>query len=249
VEEMATHYLEEIQQFQPHGPYYLGGFCLGGQVAYEMAQRLRKQGESVALLAMIDTYNFHGVHVRLSLQESIAAAGQKFTFHFLNVARLGLKEQLRYLGRKILGVYIRESGRLITRIYNLRNLNYQGLKTDNVKLEHINEEAHFAYVAAPYEGNTVIFKAAKNYSHLHDAMLGWNGLIKGPLEFIELPSNPGGLFMEPYVQVLAEKLKQRIDEASSQTLALREQLGSLNPRETKAEENAASTIQHSGHLL
>jgi len=212
VEEMAVCYLREIRQFQPVGPYYLGGFCLGGQVAFEMAQQLRKQGETVALLAIIDTYNFHGVHVRFSFVESLSTVRQKFTFHFLNVARLGLKEQLRYLGKKIKGAYIRESGRLITRISNLRRVNYQGLEVENAELEHINEEAHFSYIAAPYDGKTVMFKAAKNYSHLHDPMLGWDGVITGPLEFIELPSNPGGLFMEPYVQVLAEKLKERIDD-------------------------------------
>ena len=38
VEEMAACYLEEIKQFQPEGPYYLGGFCLGGQIAFEIAQ-------------------------------------------------------------------------------------------------------------------------------------------------------------------------------------------------------------------
>jgi thioesterase domain-containing protein len=208
--------LKEIRQFQPEGPYYLGGFCLGGQVAYEMAQRLRQEGQKVALLAVIDTYNFHGVAVRMSFRQSLAHAGQKFTFHFLNLVRLGLKQQLRYLGQKIRGVYIRESGRVVTRILNLLRLRHNGMAVDNVKMEHINEEAHFAYIAAPYDGNTVMFKASKNYSHLHDPMLGWGGLISGPLEFIELPSNPGGLFMEPYVQVLAEKLKERIDGAIAQ---------------------------------
>ena len=42
VEEMAAFYLEEIKQMQPEGPYYLGGFCLGGQVAFEMAQTSEK---------------------------------------------------------------------------------------------------------------------------------------------------------------------------------------------------------------
>ncbi|MFP2903427.1 thioesterase domain-containing protein, partial [Corallococcus sp. 4LFB] len=41
---------------QPHGPYQLGGWSLGGLVAYEMAQRLREAGEAVHLLALIDTH-------------------------------------------------------------------------------------------------------------------------------------------------------------------------------------------------
>src|SRR5262249_54549249 len=39
---------------QPEGPYHLGGFSLGGTVAYEMAQQLRAAGEGVGLLALFD---------------------------------------------------------------------------------------------------------------------------------------------------------------------------------------------------
>ena len=38
------------------GPYRIGGYSFGGLVAYEMAQQLEAQGESVALLALFDAY-------------------------------------------------------------------------------------------------------------------------------------------------------------------------------------------------
>ncbi|HET8840619.1 MAG TPA: amino acid adenylation domain-containing protein, partial [Ktedonobacteraceae bacterium] len=56
VNEMAERYLVLLREFQPHGPYYLGGWSFGGLVAFEIARRLMRQGENVALLAMIDTY-------------------------------------------------------------------------------------------------------------------------------------------------------------------------------------------------
>ncbi len=59
IEEMADRYLQEIRTVQPTGPYLLGGYCLGGTVAYEMAQRLVAGGEKVAMVAMLDTYNFN----------------------------------------------------------------------------------------------------------------------------------------------------------------------------------------------
>lgn len=55
IEEMATAYLEAIQTVQPHGPYYLGGHSLGGKIAYAMAQELQRQGEKVAMVAILDT--------------------------------------------------------------------------------------------------------------------------------------------------------------------------------------------------
>ena len=55
VEEMAAHYVSEIQTIEPHGPYYLGGYSLAGLIVYEMAQQLHQQGREVAMLGMIDT--------------------------------------------------------------------------------------------------------------------------------------------------------------------------------------------------
>jgi len=55
VEEEASEYLKELRAVQPHGPYLLGGYCLSGLVAFEMATQLLAQGEEIALLALIDT--------------------------------------------------------------------------------------------------------------------------------------------------------------------------------------------------
>jgi len=54
-EEMATDYIREMRAIQPNGPYLLVGECVGGIVAYEMAQQLLAQGQQVALLALLDT--------------------------------------------------------------------------------------------------------------------------------------------------------------------------------------------------
>jgi acetoacetyl-CoA synthetase len=56
IEDMAEFYLDAIRQVQPHGPYLLAGYSLGGLVTFEMAQRLIAAGEKVALLAMLDSY-------------------------------------------------------------------------------------------------------------------------------------------------------------------------------------------------
>ncbi|WP_394836710.1 amino acid adenylation domain-containing protein [Pendulispora rubella] len=54
LEEMARHYIAEIRQVQPHGPYRLGGWSMGGVLAFEMAQQLRAAGEAIALLTLLD---------------------------------------------------------------------------------------------------------------------------------------------------------------------------------------------------
>ena len=54
---MAELYVREIRKIQPKGPYYLGGYSLGGEIAFEMAQQLSCQGEHVNLLVLFDTRN------------------------------------------------------------------------------------------------------------------------------------------------------------------------------------------------
>ena len=54
IEEMAAHYISSIKTVQPTGPYFLAAHSFGGQVAFEMAQQLKRSGSEVALLALFD---------------------------------------------------------------------------------------------------------------------------------------------------------------------------------------------------
>jgi acyl carrier protein len=53
---MAAAHVQAMRAVQPDGPYYLGGFCNGGMVAFEMAQQLLAAGESVGLLVLVNPY-------------------------------------------------------------------------------------------------------------------------------------------------------------------------------------------------
>ncbi|MFE3702960.1 thioesterase domain-containing protein [Nocardia tengchongensis] len=55
LDELAARYVQELRTVQPHGPYHLLGYSLGGTIAHAMAVRLRRDGDSVATLAMMDT--------------------------------------------------------------------------------------------------------------------------------------------------------------------------------------------------
>ena len=52
--EIAADYVTEVRQIQPHGPYVLGGFCVGGAIAVEMASQLQAAGEEIGLLVLLD---------------------------------------------------------------------------------------------------------------------------------------------------------------------------------------------------
>jgi len=65
VEKMAAHYLAEMRRFQPQGPYRLGGYCFGGNVAYEMARQLEVQGEPANLLVLMNAWPANAGHDRI----------------------------------------------------------------------------------------------------------------------------------------------------------------------------------------
>jgi amino acid adenylation domain-containing protein len=54
VPELAARFVRQLRTACPHGPYALVGDCVGGIVAFAMAQQLREEGDRVALLALLD---------------------------------------------------------------------------------------------------------------------------------------------------------------------------------------------------
>jgi amino acid adenylation domain-containing protein len=215
VEEMAAHYQREIRQVQPQGPYFLGGYCMGGAVAYEIAQRFQREGETVAFLGMIDTYYPEEHAESRSFSRRLDLFRQKIRFHWENMAQLGPHGGSQYVVRKIALAKDRELARWSVRIGNLfKRIHY---KAENrvfaVFLEDVNDRAGQAYRPQPWSGKVTFFKPQSNYDSDIHFELGWDRLAQGGFELIELPLNPGGLFVEPYVLQLAGELRGRLEEA------------------------------------
>ena len=91
IEEMAARYVVEVQALQGQGPYHLGGWCMGGFVAYEMARQLYRAGARVRRLVMINT----------PTQEQWMDSYHKVGESFLNLMRLvveDIRTPLNFLG-------------------------------------------------------------------------------------------------------------------------------------------------------
>src|SRR5205807_670444 len=58
--------------------------CLGGTIALEIAQQLRRAGESVAVLAMLETYNLEGLPA-VSFPLRTIHKAQNLYFHLMNL--------------------------------------------------------------------------------------------------------------------------------------------------------------------
>jgi thioesterase domain-containing protein len=93
IEQMAEYNLKAIRELQPHGPYFLIGYSLGGLVALEMAQRLCLDKESIGLLLMIETYP----HKRfLPPKQKLRRGLRVVKYHLSRIAGLPMRRAITY---------------------------------------------------------------------------------------------------------------------------------------------------------
>jgi acyl carrier protein len=188
IEDMATDYVKAILAIQAQGPYFLVGYCMGGTIALEIAQQLRKQGHSVGLLAFLETYNW-GKAKPTSLARSLYYYGQKWWFsgkHFLLMTSRNKLSSLQ------------------TRFYELRNKS---------ELSECNMSAALSYIPKMYPGRILHVCPVKQYAEYDRAEMGWKELAVEGVEPFFLSLYPGQMFEEPFVRNLAAKLRDSIDEA------------------------------------
>jgi phthiocerol/phenolphthiocerol synthesis type-I polyketide synthase E len=211
IEDMAALYLKEIRRVRPAGPYLLGGYCLGGTIAYEVAQQLRAQGQEVTLLALFDTTDWSKISSANMWNTSYMAC-EKFFFHVANFFRLDSKGRSEFLSEKRQALRNRIpvwKGILQARFSKSTN----GTASESIVLGQIwkaNDRACFAYTPEPYGGKVTNFRPMKQYSLFDQPAAKWDALINGQ-EIVVLPVYPAGMLNEPFVQHLASALSKSID--------------------------------------
>ncbi|MFP5271175.1 thioesterase domain-containing protein [Coleofasciculus sp.] len=233
IEDMVAHYIKEIQTLQPSGPYFLGGFCFGGILAFEMAQQLIAQGQPVALLALIETPCRQlqsppiGLRIKLHLKNFIDSEPRQK----LSYIQQQVKGKSKWLGNRFKKWKNRTWLRSISTFYRSwgHSLPYN-LRTE--VLEEANKQAMKGYIPQVYPGKITLFLSEKVASNLsHKSRLGWDSLAAGGLEIHQVPGQHStigaeSMVQEPHVRTLAEKLKTCIDKAIAEVVQEQTDLGS-----------------------
>ena len=192
VEDMAAHYLEEVRQLQPDGPYYLLGFCVGAYIAFEMARQLEACGQKVALLAIVDTDG------NWKLVKSLR---QQLAYHGSRMSGLTMQQRLRYLaGRLRFRADTILRGAAATAAPAARGL----------AIRHANVLASRLYEPGAYGGRVVYFQGNDPRPTPF-----WDGIAGGGVEKRTLPATGIRLFREPAVQHLADALEAYLKSGES----------------------------------
>jgi pimeloyl-ACP methyl ester carboxylesterase len=197
-EEMAARYVADVKALQPRGPYFLGGYCMGGTVAFEMARQLRSAGEEVGLLALVDTYDWSRIAPGPG-PEQLAFLAQKLVFHQRNVLLLPSRER---------GIFLREKARWGTGLVSEWRTRREARESAAYVYRLLSE-----YTPGFYPGPLIHFRSREVYSRYRDRELS-AGVHAASIEVEEVAVYPGGILVEPFVRRLAERIRVRLDAAA-----------------------------------
>jgi thioesterase domain-containing protein len=209
IEEMAACYVKELRAFQPHGPYYLGGYCFGGNVAYEMARQLRLQGEEVALLALLDSAPANAGYEKIHWWALVYGLRfiRNLCYWFGDFARQSAKERRRFITRKL-----RTLARKFTRPRGDQTVDLEAVidvthfPENELRLWQIHLQALINHVQQPYPGDVLLLRTRGQplLCSLEDDFC-WGKLARG-VQVNLIPGSHENIFMEPNVRTLAKEL-------------------------------------------
>jgi amino acid adenylation domain-containing protein len=234
IQDMAAYHLKKIRDAHPQGPYVLGGLCAGGVIAFEVARQLEEQGQSVAVLALLDVAD---VAARLRTGRLTARRLQSF-------ARGVTERRSRPLPQLLLQSVATACAKVFNLIRYESKARLQAIKSNrSVKAlrAHLDRQAPpprvlqglsvrevYQFARGQYsvhgtvKGDVVLFRATAGGTdsadepvmEVHsDPLLGWGRRVSGRLLTVDVPGGHVSMLQEPHVSVLADALQARIDEA------------------------------------
>jgi amino acid adenylation domain-containing protein len=200
--EFAAPLIAAIREAQPTGPYYLGGWCTAGILAYEVARQLMKDGAEVGLLVMVHSTN--PVHYRRISPRKMRAS--KIRHHLEALMRLDGAARWRYAVDRFRGLM--ESLRDRFRPpHAVEDVLWIGSVLDNAALH---------YETPLYAGDVALFQPADRPDVL-DYRQGWREVVRGAFATFEIPGGHRTMLEEPYVAELGARMNACLRRAQVQT--------------------------------
>lgn len=219
VEDLTDHYLKEIRAIQPTGPYFMGGYCFGGYLALEAAQRLRVAGQAVGLIVMINsaTNAFPQYSPGTTRLHRLAyAVAYRAALEWYELSHLSFCGKCARFASRFTRVYEVLRARVEMRLEKLPEGSPLRVKSHSLTahlevLAAANDRAWARYRPKPYDGKVLFFYARRQPIGIQkDLLLGWNGLLTGEVLHEEIPGFRQTLLDEPHVSLIARKIRHQL---------------------------------------
>ncbi|CAL9664630.1 amino acid adenylation domain-containing protein [Streptomyces sp. enrichment culture] len=196
LQEEAEDYARQIRGIQPHGPYRLLGWSVGGVLAHTVAVLLRRAGEEVELLALLDAFPAEQWRHRPALEEGDALTA---VLRMAGFERTGERDRedvlatLRRAGSPLAGL----SGRALARIVDIVPNHARMMR----------EHEHTAY-----DGDVLFFTAAAPRAEDWLTREAWRPHVTGALVNHDLDCTHPQLMRDRYLDDIAAVLAARLKE-------------------------------------
>jgi acetoacetyl-CoA synthetase len=233
VEDMAADYIEQIRSVQPHA---LAGFSMGGLIALEIAQQLLQCGETVELVALLDT----------QLDEQCLTF-QDWLLHQRRRAELELGEIRARSWRQRGGYILVKAGHFADRLRVVAGKAPKRSSVDEQQLRGVFSlsprqrriilalrVAMAAYRPKTYSGKVIFFHATIPNPRWPDPLRVWKGVCR-ELEVVEVPVGHSDLILPPSVGYVANTLDR--------LLAVKNQSGSELQRKPNVGDKLAHLLE------
>jgi amino acid adenylation domain-containing protein len=210
IEGLAALYIAAIRSVQAQGPYHLGGWSMGGVIAYEIARQLQQAGEQVGTLVLMESYTPEAVRT--------------FEQDYLDKNRLSGETLLLTTFARELGLDDAETMPTADLTRRLDELFEQAKQAgslpadiDSAQLHRLfkvfeaNVRAMSRYTPGQYRDGIKLLYGDRTNQAL-DANGGWTELISGDVSIEAVPGDHYSILRQPNVQFLTEKWVSYVNE-------------------------------------
>lgn len=197
---LAEELAQRIREHRPHGPYYLGGWCLAGHVAFAVARELCRKGEEVALLAIIE------MSAPGYAEPCRGPTLRSFTYPLLWHLRYALhgsrQQKIDWIagGFRALGWHARYRGWQMARLFYRRI--GRSLPRPLRDATRLMEEAADKDAPTSYPGRITLFRSSERTATRDDRWdLGWGRIAANGVDVYEIPGSKRAVLRANVTQV------------------------------------------------
>jgi hypothetical protein len=227
-EKVAAAHLETMRSIQPEGPYFLGGYCNGALLAYEMARQLQAKGQTVGLLLLIDAdspdssnslvrrvIGGFGKLLRMDQEKQFESfLSVQHVYRYLRFAHYRSSTNAGLRGSSEQGGSESEESKAASSSFRLKALlpRFEVLRGDWL---NIYDWLVADYRPSLYPGKITFFWSIEEPERAYD----WRNVITAKEGEVEIYINPGNHISSrtEYLPVLAQRLRECLMKAQAAT--------------------------------
>jgi thioesterase domain-containing protein len=209
LEEIAAYYVQLITVHQPEGPLSLGGYSLGGVIAFEMARQLTHIGREVAVVMLIDAYPINpnaNNHTQFPIRQLL----RHYHYYWRSLPKQPsilwpvLQQKMPWVSQYLFGRFIQA--------VNKKEVSAAGVLIGTSVAEPESQltktfrQAYSQYTFKPYDGKVVFLRVAKDdlIAHkLNKVDFGWGRYARKGVDIHQLIGHHETIFSQP---ILVEQM-------------------------------------------